>query len=231
MDPSTLVGLRDYYADLFGIEPTAVWQGVTVQEHVGRLRGYEGFYVAWKGDGVHVSTPSGCSPDALSALRAEPAATLQNPTYWREFAATRGLRVVGPSTHAYLDRDPGAVDGVDTASDAELQLLRETVPAADWNESGWDDDPPHRFAVRQGDQVVAAANLNLFHGQPRDIGVLVAPSMRGSGLSVLVAQHAASVAVRTHGFARWGARDSNAASIAASRRLGFDRWCSQLAVR
>jgi hypothetical protein len=46
-----------------------------------------------------------------------------------------------------------------------------------------------------------------------------------------VGRHAASFAVREHGFARWGARDSNVASRAASRRLGFERWCSQLAVR
>ena len=231
MDSSTRASLREYYADLFGIDEAAVWQGVTVQGHVGRLHGYEGFYVAWKGDGVHVSAPPDVDPASVRALTSEEAATLQDPAYWRRFAESRGLRVVGPSTHSYLDRDPGVVEGVATASDVDLASLRETVPAADWTESGWDDNPPYRFGIRRNGRLVAASNLNPFHHKPRDIGVLVAPTMRGRGLSLSVAQHAASVAVSTHGFARWGARDSNAASVAASRRLGFDRWCSQLAVR
>jgi hypothetical protein len=231
MDPSTEAALRQYYADLFGIEQSAVWQGTTVQRHVGRLGGYEGFYVAWRADGVHVSTPTEVDPDSVSALMSERAATLQDPNYWRRFAQARGLRVIGPSTHAYLDRDPGAVDSVSTASDVDLRSLRETVQAADWTESGWDDAPPYRFGIRQDGRLVAASNLTLFHHRPRDIGVLVAPSVRGLGLSLPVAQHAASVAIRTHRFALWGARDSNAASVATSRRLGFDRWCSQLAVR
>lgn len=231
MNPSTSAALRGYYADLFGIEQSAVWQGATVQRHVGRLGGYEGFYVAWRGDGVHVSTPTEVDPDSVSALTSESTSTLQDPAYWCRFALARGLRVIGPSLHSYLDRDPGAVDSVTAASDVDLHALRETVPAADWTESGWDDAPPYRFGIRRDGRLVAASNLNPFHHQPRDIGVLVAPSMRGRGLSLPVAQHAASVAIRTHGFARWGARDSNAASVATSRRLGFDRWCSQLAVR
>lgn len=91
--------------------------------------------------------------------------------------------------------------------------------------------PRTSSGLYEDDLLVAAANLNPFHQQPRDIGVLVAPGMRGRGLSEKVAQHAASFAIRRHGFARWGARNSNAASIAASRRLGFAQWCAQLAVR
>ena len=231
MHDSTLSTLREYYAGVFGIKHSEVWQAVTVRTHVGRLEGYEGSYVAWRGSGVHVSTPPDLDAEAEHVLRTEAAATLQDRDFWDRFAKARDLSVVGPSMHAYLDRDPGPVERVVPVTEADLESLRASATAADWTESGWDDRPPHMFGIHHDGRLVAAANLNPFHGEPRDVGVLVAPDMRGHGLSVEVAQHAASFAIRTHGFARWGARDNNAASVAGARRLGFDKWCSQLAVR
>jgi GNAT superfamily N-acetyltransferase len=228
---ATLSALNDYYTDLFGIDRASLWHGVTVRRHTGRLQGFEGYYVAWRSGGVHVSMPLSGGFQVTGALSTAVVDTLQNPDFWREFAATRGLQVIGPSTHAYLDRDPGPLDGVTLPQDDDLRSLREAVDESDWAESGWNDQPPHIFGLYEEGLLVAAANLNLFHHQPRDIGVVVARGARGRGLSKKVAQHAASFAIRTHGFARWGARNSNAASLAASRRLGFERWCAQLGVR
>jgi GNAT superfamily N-acetyltransferase len=231
MHAATVSALSDYYTDLFGIDHAALWQGITVRSHTGRLHDYEGYYVAWRGDGVHVSMPPSGGSEVTRDLSTATVETLQKPDFWREFAASRGLQVIGPSTHAYLDRDPGPIDGVTIPHDHDLRSLREAVDEADWVESGWNDQPPHIFGLYEEDVLVAAANLNPFHQHPRDIGVVVARGMRGLGLSKRVAQQAASFAIRTHGFARWGTRNSNAASLAASRRLGFERWCDQLAVR
>ena len=48
---------------------------------------------------------------------------------------------------------------------------------------------------------------------------------------VEVGRAAASYAVSRHGLARWRARTTNSASIGAARRLGFEPWCTQLAIR
>ena len=231
MHSTTLSVLDDYYAHLLSADHAELWGAVTVRPHGERLGSYEGYYVAWRGDGVHVSMPPSGGQGTRDTLFKEPLAILQNPGFWRDFAANRGLQVIGPSTHAYLDEDPGPVDGVTRLREDDLASLRRAVDAADWAESGWNDRPPHLFGVYENDMLVAAANLNLFHHQPRDIGVVVAPSARGRRLSVKVGQHAASFAIRGYGFARWGARDTNAASRAVSSRLGFEPWCSQLAVR
>jgi hypothetical protein len=233
MHAETLSVLDDYYSNLFGIDRASLWHGTTLRTHTGRLQGYEGYYVAWRGDGVHVSVPPSDAGGStgMDELSVPAVQTLQNLDFWGAFATTRGLRVVGPSTHAYLDRDPGPVEGVTRLQDDDLRSLREAVDEADWVESGWNDQPPHAFGLRENGSLVAAANLNLFQHQPRDIGVVVPRRARGQGHSQLVGRHAASFAIRTHGFARWSARDSNAASIASSRRLGFERWCTQLAVR
>lgn len=93
------------------------------------------------------------------------------------------------------------------------------------------DGALERFAVVEDGQVVAAANLSDFGGRPRDVRVLVAAAARGRGLATLVGAHAASVAVRRDGLARWRAQTANHASPAAADRLGFTRWCTQLAAR
>lgn len=231
MQAATISALDDYYAQLFGIDRTVLWSGVTVGTHIGRLDGYEGYYVAWRGDGIHVSVPTSADGGTIQVLSSAAIEALQSLAYWRAFATTHGLRLIGPSTHSYLDRDPGPVDVIARLQEDDLQSLRPEVDEADWTESGWNDEPPHIFGLRERGAVVAAANLNPFHDQPRDVGVIVARGSRGRGLSVQVGQHAASFAIRSHGFARWGARNTNLASLAAARRLGFEPWCTQLAVR
>lgn len=221
----------EYYAGLLGVDRASLWHDVTVRAHSGRLRDVDGLYVVRRDQGVHVSAPAGEVAATRRALETADPSELRDLTYWRGLANDLGRRVVGPSTHAYLDRDPGAVPGVTEVSLGDLEGLRATVGAAEWSESGWDDDPGRVFGLLEGDHVMAAANLNLFHHGLRDVGVLVAPPARGRGLALPVAQHAASVAVRDAGFARWGARQGNTASVAVSRRLGFEPWCSQLALR
>lgn len=172
MHAATLSALNDYYTDVFGIDEVSLWQKATVRTHSGRLQGYEGYYVAWRSDGVHVSVPSSGGSEVIRLLSAETVDTLQNRDFWREFAADRELQVVGPSTHAYLDHDPGGVGGVVLLQDDDLRSLRDAVDESDWAESGWNDQPPHIFGLYEDGLLVAAANLNLFHHQPRDIGVI-----------------------------------------------------------
>lgn len=227
----SMVILNDYYACLFGINTADLWQGVTARTHGTQLKDFDGYYVASRGSGVHVSMPASAGQEVLRALTGQSASAVQSMGCWDEFAATRSLRVIGPSTHAYLDADPGTVDDVVSVTEQDLASLRGLVDEADWAESGWNDQPAHTFGLYQDGVLIAASNLNSFHHQPRDVGVLVAPGWRGRGLSENLGRHAASFAIRHHGFARWGARNTNAASLAASQRVGFEPWCCQWAVR
>ena len=71
MHAATLSALNDYYTDVFGIDEVSLWQGATVRTHSGRLQGYEGYYVAWRSDGVHVSVPSSGGSEVIGFLSAE----------------------------------------------------------------------------------------------------------------------------------------------------------------
>ncbi|MBA2715734.1 MAG: GNAT family N-acetyltransferase [Propionibacteriales bacterium] len=226
----TVSSLDAWYGRLFDIDADDVWRRITACFHKG-LGDSPGYYVAWRGKGVHVSVPHTADPATARSLSSEAVEVLQSIDFWQDFAVSRGLQVVGPSTHSYLDADPGPVDGVCTVDRSALAALRGRVDDQDWAESGWQDAPARTFGLYDNGTLAAASNLNVFDGLPRDIGVLVAPPRRGRGLSETVGRHAASYAIRQHGFARWGTRNANTASLAAARRLGFEAWCTQLWVR
>jgi RimJ/RimL family protein N-acetyltransferase len=222
--------LDAWYANLLGIQVRDLWQRVTARGHT-TLGSYEGYFVAWHGDGAHVSLPASAGQETADYLSGSAVDDVQTLGFWQRFADSRRLRVIGPSIHAYLDTDPGPVPGVVAVEESALGSLRALVDAEEWAESGWDDEPAARFGWYDGGALVAAARLGDFGGRPRDIGVLVAPAWRGRGLSRVLGRHAASFAVREFGCARWCARSTNAASLATARRLGFEPWCIQLALR
>ena len=227
---STEAYVDDWWTGVFGIERAALWRRITVGPHT-KLGDYEGYFVAWRGDGVHVSLPATCPPEVRETLAGLGIATLQTERFWQSFAADHGLAVVGPSSHAYLDDDPGAASDVASLTVAEVASLRPRVHPAEWEESGFADEAELCFGLHEDGLLVAAANLSDFADAPRDIGVLVAPTARGHGFASRVGAAAASYAIKEHGLARWCARTSNHASLASARRLGFVAHCTQLAIR
>lgn len=158
-------------------------------------------------------------------------ADLQDPAYWHDLADRLGLVLIGPSTHHYLDVDPGQSPGVVRVSPAEVAALRAGVSEAEWQESGFADDVALCFGRYDDGLLVAAATLTSFAGNPCDVGVLVAPAARGRRLVDEVGRTAASYAVEHHALARWRARTINRGSLEAALRLGFEPWCTQLAIR
>ena len=224
------VFVDESWAELFGIEPHALWSGVTVRPH-GTLGDYAGLIVAWRGEGVHVSAPASRSSEIAESLAAQGIRDLQTAELWSAYAPSIGRNVIGPSTHQYLDEDPGMPAAVVRIEASDLHAMRQSVPAHEWEESGFDHDAQVWFGFSTDGHLVAAANLSSYAGSPRDVGVLVVPDARGQRLVDEVGRAAASYAVSRHGLARWRARTTNRASLGAARRLGFEPWCTQLAIR
>jgi GNAT superfamily N-acetyltransferase len=229
MKQSTQARIEHSWRDLLGVDD-ALWSSVTVLHPHGELGDYEGWYVAWRDTGVHISAPSSAAATEVASMRDTPALELQQPGFWHAFAQQRGLVVIGPGVHHYLDVDPGAADDVREVEPRELRSLRDQVDADDWWESSFDDalDEPGTiaFATDAGGAVLTALD-----GAPRNIGVLVVPHARGRGIGTELGRAAASYAVRTHGYARWRCRDTNVASVRAAQRIGFEPYATQLAVR
>jgi len=106
-----------------------LWHAVTARPHDKRLPNYEGYYVAWRANGCHVSLPRSAVPEVRQALEAEPVKPSRAVAFWKTFAAALGLQLIGPSTHGYLDVDPGPVDDVVCVNETQLASLREPVDA------------------------------------------------------------------------------------------------------
>lgn len=185
MRNSTVAVLNSYYSGLLGVGTAGLWRTFTAQDHDGRLREFKGFYVVLRHEGAHASTPEGESAATLRAMTTDDGAGPREMTFWNDFATERRARVVATSKHSYLDQDPGPVVGVRDISKSDLGDLREVTAAAEWAESGWDDQPGRMFGAFREGRLVAAANLNLFEREPRDVGVLVHPDFRGRGLPSL----------------------------------------------
>ena len=223
-----------WWASLFGIGGREVWRCRSVRSHT-LLGGYPGWYVAWRGAGVHVSAPAGYDADELESLVGQGIRSWQDPGLWAAFARRRGLGMIGPAVHAYLDEVPAQTLGRDLVelTGADLESLRAQVATEEWSEAGMTHEPPPALAwgVVEDGRPVAAAVLSDWDGAPRDVGVIVTPGARGRGSAGVAATAAASYAVREHGIARWRSATANRASLRTAERLGFEPYATQLAIR
>ena len=195
MRPETVAFVEDWWAELFGCSHDDLWRGVHVARHA-KLADYPGTFVARRGGGVHVSVASSLTGAEFESLAAQGLSTLTDEAFWRVWAGDRGLSVIGPSIHAYLDEDPGDDGSAPQVDLSLLASLRASVSAREWDEAGFDGDLGHVFGCCADGRLVAASNLTDFADAPRDIGLLVAPHVRGRGLGHRVGGAAASYAVR-----------------------------------
>lgn len=219
-----------WWADLFGLPTSMVWQpGVTVGMHAG-LGDYPGVVVAGREGGVHVSLPEWADIAMIDLLVEVPPADLLTPRFWKDFGPTSDHKVRGPSVHAYTDEPLEFPKHVEQITAADLVPWQEVVSRRKWENSGFAEDVPVAFALRHKGELVAAANLTLFDGVPCDVGMLTHPKHRGKGYSSRVARAAASYAVTSHGRARMRTQEDDPRARAVSRSLGFTDYCVQLAV-
>jgi GNAT superfamily N-acetyltransferase len=242
---ATQVEVEDFWCDVFGLELEELWQDVTVRPH-SRLRDYDGWYVAWRGEGVHISAPLSAPASDAASLGNESPVDLRRAAFWQAFALQRSMRVVGPAVHHYLDTDPGVPEGVEQVDPVRLTLLRDKVSVEDWEDCGipealadggealaaWGDPgDPGEMDKPWVPALLGGAVLTETAGANRDIGLLVAAEARGRGVGSRLGQAAASYAVQWHGWARWTARTANEPSLRTARRLGFQPYATALAVK
>lgn len=232
-----------FWRDVFGVAGDRLWQQVSVCHPHGRLGDYEGWYVAWRGPGVHVSAPSSADPADVASLAGASPLDLQDPDFWRAFGQQRTLRVIGPAIHHYHDEDPGVPDDVEQVDPVRLTLLRDAASREEWEESGIPealDAGGLALAVwgATGEAarpwvpaLLGGAVLTETAGAQRDVGLLVAQDARGRGVGARLGRAAASYAIGWHGWARWTARTENVPSLAIAARLGFEPYATALALK
>jgi GNAT superfamily N-acetyltransferase len=242
MRAETEAEIEAFWCDLFDLDADELWQDVTVRPHT-RLGDYPGWYVAWRGDGVHISAPSTAAAIDAATLASETMADLRRPEFWRAFALNRHAHLIGPAIHHYLDVDPGVPDDVEQVDPRRLMLLQRAVSIEDWSDSGIPEaldgggealavwGPTGAAGSSWVPTLLGGAVLTETAGAHRDIGLLVSADARGRGHGTRLGQAAASYAVTWHGWARWTSLTTNEPSMRAAARLDFEAYATQLAIK
>ena len=146
-----------------------------------------------------------------------------------------GAEILGPAALAYLDPAefrPQPGDAVIVPTDLDHPGFRQFLLAAgtdDAGESGIGEITTPAFAIREGDQVVAAAGYRDWPGGTAHLSVLTAPAARGRGLARAAASAAVAHAIAEGKRPQWRARP--AASRRVARALGFRELGFQVCIR
>jgi len=159
-----------------------------------------------------------------------------------ETIAGDGWEVFGPSIHSFADAStfrpvaPVSVSvSVSRVSLADLASFRSAADPDEWAEGGFGHDEEGGalvYGARDEDGVfVAAGNLTPWRAMPADVGLYVAPSCRGRGLGRAVASAMVADLLPTIGVARYRALETNLASLAVARSLGFVPHAANLVAR
>ncbi len=144
------------------------------------------------------------------------------------------VRVDGPSVHCYVDKQsftgrphPAAIP-VHGDDPALLDFLQANT-LEDWAESGFPRDPATAEAtttrfwiLHDGGRVVAAGNMTEWRGLPADVGILTEPGSRSLGFAGRLVSSMVYAALPNATVVRYRALETNVASLAVARRVGFE---------
>jgi RimJ/RimL family protein N-acetyltransferase len=181
--------------------------------------------LVWRIDGF---TGVAADPAELDRVQAAAAPDGADPflAEWLR-AVAEGWEVFGPSIHTYADASmfrPVSGSGVERVSVDALSSLRDAAALDEWGEGGVpleDEDGTLLYGLRQDGAFVAAGNMTPWRGAPADVGLYTAPSHRGRGLGRAVASAMVAEQLPSIGIARYRALETNVASLAVARSLGF----------
>ena len=231
MKPKNWERVEHWWAELFGLPASMVWQkGITVSFHAA-LVDYPGIFVAGRGKSVNVSLPEWADEKLADKIGRRDVGELLDRKFWQDFGPTSdGHKVSAVKVHAYTDVQHDAPKKVEQIAFSDIAHWEDLVSAKKWEASGFAEDVTHVFGVSAGKEIAAAAILSRFLGGSSSVGVLTHPKHRGKGYSSLVAKAATAYAVRNDGIARYRYDAENSRSRAVGGSLEFEDYAEQLAI-
>ncbi|MFN3651164.1 MAG: GNAT family N-acetyltransferase [Armatimonadota bacterium] len=237
LSPATRAAVEGYWASFLGL-PASTWchSGVRVVRHGPELADYRGVYSLLVPGLAILSAPaSRLSQVERLAARASPE-SLRDSTFWSDALQVPLARVIGPAVLGYADAEhlrelPGDARLLDASDFPAAQALREVCPPQEWAHGGSDPAEVPAAGVFRGDTLAALAGYEVWGNVLAHLCVVTHPGYRGRGLGRQAVSRIALHALGLGFVPQYRTLESNRASMAIGKALGFRTWGRSIAVR
>lgn len=225
-----------FFSEFLGLELSAIPAGrCVVVPHAG-LANYAGAWLFLRGSSAVISVPAALVDETAARAQALRAQDLHDSA-----AALFGERIeraIGPVFLGWLEpsrfRRPEPRREVRAlAADDRPALVRlaEACGPNDWEASAIDPGEPGLVGAFAGGELVAAAKVRAWQAKVGDLGVATHPAHRARGHASAAAAEIIARHLTDDWLLLYQTLDANTASLALARRLGFERYATNLALR
>jgi GNAT superfamily N-acetyltransferase len=228
------IGDDEFWADFFGVAPTA-WAevGASVQPHAG-LSGYRGFWCFRRNQRTIISAPPAWMARLAEVTAEAPDHDLLLPTFWERALPQDLDRVIGPAFQGCLEPGkfrPRSNASVRALEDHDAPAVEEfrTACGEDWNMPN--DAELFRHAYLDGGTITAMAGYRAWSDKAGDACVITRPTARGRGCGTAVTSAVVAEALSNEKLLLYQTLESNAPAVRIALSLGYDRYANHLAVR
>jgi len=235
--PDTIQSVDAYWISYFGcpLEDPQTPRAVVVPHAA--LHGYQGAFLFRRDRSCILSVPAALlAPVAQAVLGREPEGVFDRAFLAGVFGDAVE-RTIGPAWLGYaddMDLQPVEAHGVrflDADDDVALHRLAQACSETEWEHSGIHFDRPPVYGCLRGDEILAAAGYELWGERLAHIGVVTHPAHRGRGCGKAVVSAIAANALREGLVPQYRTLESNTASVAIARSVGFQEYAVTIAVR
>ncbi|MBF6600821.1 MAG: GNAT family N-acetyltransferase [Dehalococcoidia bacterium] len=228
--------VRAYWTAQLGFDPDLA-NGVLVARPEGTLRQYAGVYAFRHGYSCIVSPPAAYRAPLAEALRGRsPDEAFDVAVLTAPLGDAAGA-AIGPAWIGVADAQdatlhvPAHVRLLDARDRPALEALAAAVGPLDWEHGAIELDRAPIFGVFEEGALVAAASYEAWGDGVRAVGFVTDPRWRRRGRGAAAATAATAQGLADGAVMLWQTLETNAASLAVARRLGFQPYARTIAVR
>jgi GNAT superfamily N-acetyltransferase len=237
MSPLTGSTIDAFWAAHFGCTiQSLLAPGTRALPHAA-MEGYQGAFLFCRGSACLVSAPPALVATAARAIAGRAPQELVQTEFLSGVFGSDIERVIGPAWLGYADPTdfrPAPLEAVrllEPDDERALRRLAEECDATEWEHSGLEFDRPPVYGCFRGSEIASAAGYELWGEKIAHVGVVTHPVHRGQGFGKAVVSGIAGHALRDGLIAQYRTLQSNLASMAIGRVLGFREYAVTLAVR
>lgn len=246
MKPTATNVVNAYWSDMFGVSAAELRPAHGCAFAHAGFGGYDGVYAMMFDDAAPiVSVPPDMLPHALNIANKWEPGSIRDTSQLIALLGDRAGLVVGPAALLYADASTFRAFGsthasqhvirqldVDSPTDrASVRTFRDECSDEEWETGGSNLDADVMFGGFVDELLTAIAGYEVWSDCIAHLAVVTHPQWRGRSLGKQAVTAAAERALADHLLLQYRTLESNSASLALGRALGFAPFATSVAVR